>query len=338
MPRISVLMATYNNASYIGECIDSVLSQTFDDFEFIVVNDASTDNTNVILQQYTDPRLRILQNSVNLKLSASLNRGLEIAEGDYIARIDSDDICMSDRFEKQVAFLESHQEIGAVGTQVRNISPDGTHSRPGSPTPTTPNMTSWQVLLGYPVAHPTLMIRRSLLNEVGGYDTSYPYAQDQALWSKLIFKTRLTNLNEVLVSYRQHELSSLNRIKDKQQYELKARCGAIAKLLDLVISTEDLHSLYWSEIKSQYYPKWKYEAAGQILVKLYTAMLQQEVLTYDDEVGLECVQRDLQDRLTNMAYSNGLEVLKWQLGRFVIAPVKKQVYQLRQKRLLSNKR
>lgn len=337
MPRISVLMATYNNATYLNSCIESVLSQTFEDFEYIIINDASTDDTHDILEQYTDPRIRILQNSANLKLSTSLNLGLEIAEGDYIARIDSDDMCMPERFEKQVAFLESHQEIGAVGTQVINISPDGTQSRPGSPTPTTPNMTSWQVILGYPIAHPTLMICRSLLNEIGGYDTSYPYAQDQALWSKLIFKTRLTNLDDALVSYRQHELSSLNRIKDKRQYELKARCGAAEKLLKSPISADELHSLYWSETKSRYYSKQKYEVAGQLLIKLYTAMLEQGVLTYQDSLGLQQVQQDLQDRLTNMAHSNGLEALKWHLGRFLIAPVKRQVYQLRQKRLISNK-
>ena len=217
------------------------------------------------------------------------------------------------------------------------MSPDGKQSRPGSPTPTTPNMTSWQILLGYPIAHPTLMVRRSILKAVGGYDTSYPYAQDQALWSKLIFKTRLTNLDEVLVSYRQHELSSLNRIKDKRQYELKARCDAIAQLMNTSISADDLYSLYWSEIKSRYYSKPQYESAGQLLMKLYTAMLQQGILTYDDSVGLKQVQKDLQDRLTNMAHSNWLETTRWQWNRFLIVPLKRQVYQYRLRRLLSLK-
>lgn len=337
MPRISVLMATYNNALYLRECIDSVLAQTFDDFEFIIVNDASTDETKPILESYNDPRIRLLHNQVNQKLSASLNRGLEIATGEYLARIDSDDVCLPERFEQQFRFLESYQEVGALGTQVHNISTDGTYSRVGSPTPTTPNMTTWQTVLGYPIAHPTLMIRRSLLNTVGGYDTDYPYAQDQALWSKLIFETRLTNLDEVLVLYRQHKLSSLNRIKDKRQYELQARCEVASKLLNYAVIPDELYKLYWSETRSHFYTKQTYEKSGKLLINLFTAMLQQGLLTHEDSVGLESVQHDLHNRLASMAHSNLPETLKWQWNRFVIAPLKQQVYQLRQQRLLSDK-
>ena len=113
--KISVVMAVYNGEKYLRSAIDSILSQTYIDFEFIIIDDCSTDNTANILESYTDSRIQIIRNEKNLRLPASLNKGLKIAKGKYIARMDADDIAMPDRFEKQVKYLEAHQEVAVIG-------------------------------------------------------------------------------------------------------------------------------------------------------------------------------------------------------------------------------
>ena len=112
---ISVVMAVYNGEKYLKEAIDSILSQTYKNFEFIVIDDCSSDNTPIILKSYTDARIQVVRNEQNLRLPTSLNKGFKIARGKYIARMDADDIAMPDRFEKQVKYLEAHQEVAVIG-------------------------------------------------------------------------------------------------------------------------------------------------------------------------------------------------------------------------------
>ena len=117
---ISVVMSVYNGEKYLREAIDSILSQTYQNFEFIVIDDCSSDNTSYILKSYTDARMQIIRNDRNLKLPASLNKGLKIAKGKYIARMDADDIAMPDRFAKQVEYLEEHSDVAVVGGSFSN--------------------------------------------------------------------------------------------------------------------------------------------------------------------------------------------------------------------------
>src|SRR3712207_3671984 len=110
-PKVTVLMAVYNGEAYLREAVDRILGQTFTDLEFLVVSDGSTDGSAEILRSYADPRLRVVENERNLKLIASLNRGLELARGEYVARMDADDVSLPDRLAKQVAYLEARPEV-----------------------------------------------------------------------------------------------------------------------------------------------------------------------------------------------------------------------------------
>ena len=115
-PMVTVLMAVYNGEKFLKEAMESILTQTFTDFEFLIINDGSTDNSVKIIEEFNDPRIRLIHNEKNLKLIASLNKGISLAKGKYIARMDCDDISMPYRLEKEVDFLENSLEYGLVGT------------------------------------------------------------------------------------------------------------------------------------------------------------------------------------------------------------------------------
>src|SRR2546423_6687976 len=124
-PRVSVLMPVYDVAKYLREAIDSILGQTFTDFEFIIIDDASTDRSAEIINSYNDPRIRFIQNEKNVGLIATLNRGLDLAYGEYLARMDQDDVSLPERLAKQVAFMETASDVAASGTWARDIDDKG---------------------------------------------------------------------------------------------------------------------------------------------------------------------------------------------------------------------
>ena len=121
-PKVTVLMSVYNGEKYLQEAIDSILEQTFKDFEFLIINDGSTDKTGEILESYHDLRIKIINNEKNIGLTKSLNKGLKLARGEYIARQDADDISMPERLEKEVEFLETHQDYAVVGAFAKIIN------------------------------------------------------------------------------------------------------------------------------------------------------------------------------------------------------------------------
>lgn len=203
--KVSVVMPTHNDARYLPKALESVLAQNFQDFELIIVDDHSTDETSAILSRYVqqDERLRVLRNETNMGVAHSLNLGLNAAQGTYIARMDSDDISCPERFERQVEFLETHPEVGVVGTQLLFIDEDGHFS----PQPAWEPVTSsarilWQLLCGPPLCESSTMMRTDCVRTVGGYEPAYLNA-DMQLWGKLAFVTKLRNLDEVLIRYRQ---------------------------------------------------------------------------------------------------------------------------------------
>ena len=120
-PLVTVLMAVYNGEKYLREAIESILDQTYTNFEFLIINDGSSDRTEEIILSYNDKRIRYIKNEQNLKLIASLNKGLDLAKGEFIARMDADDISLPERLEKQINFLEKHPEIGLLGSWVRTL-------------------------------------------------------------------------------------------------------------------------------------------------------------------------------------------------------------------------
>jgi glycosyltransferase involved in cell wall biosynthesis len=207
-PKISVLFAVYNNQSFLAEAIESILAQTYADFEFLIVNDGSTDRSTEIITSYADKdsRIRVINNGNNIGLTTSLNKALACVNGEYIARMDGDDVSLPERLERQAAFLETHPDIWAVGGQIEFIDGQGLRS-PAHAYEVDEKLLRWNAILNGPtVIHPAVMIRREKLELVGNYPEDCRLAQDAALWRMfyMLADFPLTNLPDVVLYYRQH--------------------------------------------------------------------------------------------------------------------------------------
>ena len=201
MPRVSVLMPVYNTRSeQLREAIDSILAQTFGDFEFLILNDCSTDSqVEDVVKSYSDPRIVYTVNERNLGISGARNRLLDMAKGEYLAVMDHDDISLSERFEKQVAFLDAHPEVGVLNTQF------GTVGKEKSSNIAMDDITIKKALMMHcgDVCHPSCMLRRSVLEEHGiRYEEMYSPSEDHALFCRLIPHTKFAALPDVLFMYR----------------------------------------------------------------------------------------------------------------------------------------
>ena len=202
-PLISVLMPAYNAEKYIGIAIESILSQAFKDFELIIIDDCSKDSSYLIAEKYfkEDDRIVLLKNCENLKLSLTLNRGIKIARGKYIARMDADDFSYSDRLEKQYNFLEMNPGVGIVGGTMevcdsklnfkayRRYNLDDENIRKN-------------IFKYSPFSHPLVMIRKEIFDEIGLYDTATNPAEDYDLWLRIGKCCKFANLEDVLLKYR----------------------------------------------------------------------------------------------------------------------------------------
>jgi len=208
-------MPVHNGQSYLREAMDSVIGQTYQDWEFLIVDDGSTDDTPRILNEYSrrENRIRIVQNPSNLGISMSLNKGLAVASGTFVARMDADDICLPSRIGKQVDFLESHPSVGICGTWVQ---PLGGRKETMVRYPREHDLITCTHLFTPALAHPSVMMRRDTLEKHGLlYSTQFPYAQDYEFWVRCSHHTRLANIDEVLLILRQHE----NKISEKKKQD-----------------------------------------------------------------------------------------------------------------------
>lgn len=201
-PKVSVVMSVFDGERYLREAVESILGQTFTDFEFIVIDDGSTDSTWEILGSYDDSRIRLMRNQGNIGLTKSLNKGVALARGGYIARMDADDVALPQRLEMQVAFLEDHSEIGILGSWCRMLNANG-EDLGLYEMPTDDLRIRWVSLLTNPFAHPTVVLRRALLGKDGPwYDEALETAQDYDLWLRVLECTTGANLNDPLILYR----------------------------------------------------------------------------------------------------------------------------------------
>ena len=199
---MTVLTSVHNDLRYLPQAVDSILRQSFEDFEFLILDDASTDGARDYLAALTDPRVRLVRNECNLGLTRSLNRGLDLARGTYIARMDADDVAMPERLARQVQFLEAHPDVGIVGSS-RVLIDEAGETIAHAPAAETDARIRWKCLLGNPFAHPAVMIRRDVLERHAlRYDERYRTAQDYELWTRLLAVTKGHNLREPLIQYR----------------------------------------------------------------------------------------------------------------------------------------
>jgi glycosyltransferase involved in cell wall biosynthesis len=202
-PKASVVMSVHNEERYVSKAIRSILEQTFDDFEFIIIDDDSTDGTTEILSNYQqkDARIRVLRHQSKKGLAQSLNEGIRIAQGRYIARMDADDISLPTRLEKQVAFLDMHPEVGLVGTLCYEVDENDVIVRRWSLPSSTSDVRKALLDLN-PLVHTSVMIRKEVFAEIGYYDETLQYSQDYELWLRIARKYEIANLPEPLVMLR----------------------------------------------------------------------------------------------------------------------------------------
>lgn len=202
MNRVTVLLPVYNGTEFLSETIESVLNQSYRDFDFLIINDASTDNSEEIILSYTDSRIHYLINERNLGSIGSPQKGMDLIQTEYIARIDQDDLWHPTKLKKQIDLLDSNPEIGLCGTSIELIG-DKTGVRI-FPTSNEPLKVGF--LFGCLMSHPSVIFRKSFLDESGvRYSPDYYLADDYKMWIDCLNYTQIYNIQEPLVSYRQHQ-------------------------------------------------------------------------------------------------------------------------------------
>ena len=208
-PKVSVILAVYNGELYLNSAIKSILNQTLEDFELIIINDDSQDKSLNIIESFLDKRIIIVNNDSNRGKSYGLNRGINISKGKYIVIMDQDDLALSNKLKFQYEFMEKNSQIGICGTQIQTFGDKTLQEGVGDTSnyPLSHHEIQLTQLYISPFAHPTVMIRKSVLEKSNFIYNENIIAEDYDLWSKLLLVTESANLNEVLLKYRIHASS-----------------------------------------------------------------------------------------------------------------------------------
>lgn len=261
-PTVSVVMTIYNNSDYLRPAMDSISNQTFTDFEFIIIDDGSKDDSKKIVEGYSDERIRFVSRA-NKGQSASLNEGINMARGIYIARQDADDISVADRFEKQVAFLNNHPEVGLLGTNYKEIDANSELIRFRNIFTRYDDL-KLALVFSNQFAHGSVMMRKDVLDRVGLYDVNISSAQDYDLWTRISRVAEVRNLKETLFFWRYYTsgFSSGNpELNEQQAYKVRDR------EFELFLSNKGEYSLLsWHPFTTYEGPK-KYMEMKSILYR-----------------------------------------------------------------------
>ena len=202
MSTVSVIMSVHNEEKTIGEAIESIISQTYSDWELIIIDDCSTDRTLEILRRYAkeEKRISVFENKHNLGFVVSLNKGIKAAQGEYIARMDGDDVSYPQRFEKQVAFMRAHPDVDVLGTGAELIA-ESVETLSYINMPETHDELAVNIHRACPFFHPSVMMRREFLERSSGYNEKIRRCEDLDLWSRMISHATFHNLQEPLIRY-----------------------------------------------------------------------------------------------------------------------------------------
>ena len=217
MPQVSVVTSVYNGEEYLEECVDSILNQTFQNFEYIILNNGSTDGTARILQRYTDPRLRIIHQE-NLGISKSLNKGINLSNSDLIARLDADDFSAPKRLEKQVTFMEKHPDIVLCGSRWLELAGEKL-SKQIVDFVETDQAIKKSMSLFNPFSHSGVIFRKKTFITAGGYSERFKYSQDYDLWLRMLAFGKTLILKEELAVVRMSGQSESHKNARKQKLE-----------------------------------------------------------------------------------------------------------------------
>lgn len=281
MPRISVIMSVYNGQGYLPSALDCILGQsmgqTLTDLEFIVVDDGSSDATWDILaaRAEADQRLVLIRNQSNLGLTRSLNRGLERARGEYVARQDVDDLSLPERLQKQVAFLDAHPGVALLGTAALRIDGQGRPLPTIGRHPCGDQAIRLKMLLQNAFFHASAMLRRAALAAHGlSYDPTMTYAQDYDLWSRVMEHGQAANLHEPLIKFRVHagQLSTTAGPAQQECGDRVARANFARAGLDGLFSPEDIALLRRTGLPPEALPPQERLAQFQALRRLFSLL------------------------------------------------------------------
>ena len=200
---ISVLMPVYNSELYLEDAVQSILDQTYKNFEFIIIDDGSVDNSLAILESFKDNRIKLVKKKNNTGYTSLLNESINYAKYDYLARMDSDDVSNKDRLLKQFKFLEKNKDYSVVGSNIRLINTKGEFIRNGK-YPETDEQIKSNLSNFSTFAHPACLIRKKKLIDIGGYRTIFEPSEDYDLWTRLALNSKMYNIQEYLLDYRVH--------------------------------------------------------------------------------------------------------------------------------------
>jgi hypothetical protein len=231
-PKLSVVMSVYNAEAYLAEAIQSILDQTYRDFELIIVSEHGSSKGSLdIIGSFQDPRIIHIHNDERLGLIRSLNKALSQVRGEYIARMDGDDVCIKDRFELQIEYLERNPEVAAVGSAIAYIDDMGiqfsAHRYPDLPT-----VVRWNMFFNSSLANSSVMLRSQILSKVGLYDESTPVGEDYGLWLRILKVSEISNMRKTLLKYRFHGGNiSLSHKEEGRIIGNRLACDAVSDFL-----------------------------------------------------------------------------------------------------------
>lgn len=294
-PEISVIMSVYNGETYLEEAIESVINQTFDSWELIIINDCSTDSTSEILARFAskDTRIKVFPNEVNLKLPASLNKAISLCSGKYIARMDADDICLPERFEKQYAFMEKNKDVSLSSCKFMTVK-NGIYMSGGAGGRCDNEALRAMLLVGNPILHPGVIAKSEVMKKYN-YDTALTCTEDLELWTRMAMgNEKIQILPECLLIYRLHDKQITKTTLEKQHTEvLKIQNKYYSVMLEEM--DEEMQKFYISGIyftesadmnKFLQYAKWLKRAATKNFSKNAISYALLEVLAEYKRFGI----------------------------------------------------
>lgn len=278
--KVTVLMSVYNEEKYLREAIDSILNQTFENFEFLIINDGSTDFSRDIILSYDDPRIRLLDNEKNMGLTRSLNKGLTLAKGEYIARMDADDISTPDRLEKQITYMDTHPEKALLGGSAIVIDSKG-NTMTRWHHPAEPELLRWLLLFDNPFIHSAAMLRSTVLQKNRlNYDYTLSHAQDYDLWQKICQFSSVANLADVVIYRREHQENiSARNSQEQKKTRLMVINRGISELMGSSTGDENVAQISRIAVGQTIASIEELEMVGRLLCRMLEAFSQKWMLT-----------------------------------------------------------
>jgi glycosyltransferase involved in cell wall biosynthesis len=302
-PTVSVVMPAFNAARFLDEAVCSILDQTFRDFEFIIIDDGSTDDTTHILEKYVkiDNRVKMFRQA-NEGMIPALNRGCRLARGHFIARMDADDISLPHRIERQVEFLEGHPEIGIVGTWASRIDENGSVIGEWCLSPN-PKVLKWNHFFNACVIHPTVLMCREIVEKINFYRPDATHAEDRDLWLRASAITEFSNIPEILLKYRVWGKSTSRRLRQEyRETQINLLALFVSEFLKSDISIEAIAGLQGIKLDSLKHIR----LTAALLEEIYRAFISRNPYTSQErkEISWDAAKRmgDLALRASRLSY------------------------------------